>query len=422
MKQIKYIFLMTVLIAGLQACSESAMFQINSDDTVPPGAPVFLGYKPLDDGGVTLFYEFPSDNDLLRIEAEYVTKQNETLHFTASYFVDTLNVYGFTDSTTYTVQLYAVDRAGNHSTAVPVTVVPKKPAIKEVAESVVVKPGFSAFYVDWKNEHQQTVHIYVDYSFQLNGKPRKLTSVFTSMKPEERRFINNLTLDPDQPVHVQVRVADIYGNIIRSSAEEDLHVYTDYEIPKAGWRLPYTNDSIAGIPMFHGNAFEGRTVYLIDGIVDEGDYHNFATAANGARTGKPVDGNLPFNILIDLGDYYELSRIVTHQRHGLASGATAVTSRGLYYQDRNINRYNLYVLNEETGEWEYLSQNTISVPIILNALEMVKLGRAGDGAYMYPDDPKYTRPARWFRYEALSNFALSAECALSEITLYGKKK
>jgi hypothetical protein len=44
---------------------------------------------------------------------------------------------------------------------------------------------------------------------------------------------------------------------------------------------------------------------------------------------------------------------------------------------------------------------------------------------MYPDDPKFTKPTRWFRYEALTGFnndyqSLGANC-LSEITLYGRK-
>ncbi|GHV66254.1 hypothetical protein FACS1894199_09280 [Bacteroidia bacterium] len=421
MKKIKYLFSMTVLFAGLQSCTESTMFQINSGDTVPPGAPVFLNYKALDGGSVTLFYEFPSDNDLLRIEAEYVTEQNETLHFTASYFVDTLNVYGFADSTTYTVQLYAVDRAGNHSTAVPVTVVPKKPAIRKVAESVVVKPGFSAFYVNWKNEQKQTVSIYVDYSFQLNGKPRKLTSVFTSVQPEDRRFINNLTLEPGQSVHVQVRVADIYGNIIQAGAAEDIVVLSDVEIPKSGWRLPFPNDTIAGIPMFQGNQREGRTINLIDGVIDAGDIKNYMFTYQGARTGKPADGDLPFNIIIDLGEPYELSRIVTHQRHG-DNATTPIGARGVYYGRDNINRYKMYALDEGTDTWEPLSEHIIPMPTFLNALEFFKLGQAGDEAYIYPDEPKYTRPARWFRYEVSTPAFSGSSWCLSEITLYGKKK
>ncbi|GHT50866.1 hypothetical protein AGMMS49982_07000 [Bacteroidia bacterium] len=425
MKQIRDLFLMTVLIAGLQACTESTMFQVNSDDTNPPGVPVFLRYNPLP-GGVTLYYDFPSDNDLLRIEAAYTTAQNETFHFTASYFVDSLRVYGFADSTEYTVQLYAVDRAGNRSASVPVTVVPLKPAIREVAQSVVVKPGFSAFYVDWKNEQQQTVHIHVDYSFQLDGKPRKLTSVFTSMKAEDRRFINDLTLESGQSVHVQVRVADIYGNIIQAGAEEDVVVWSDVEIPKSGWRLPLTNDTIGGEPMFQGHKFESRDAYLIDGIIDEGELKNYTTAYGNIRTGKTGDGELPFNIIIDLGDSYELSRIVTHQRYDANLNNAAATppgSRGMYYLGDNIRHYNMYILDEATDTWELLSDNTIFPPNVLNTVEIIKLGKAGDMAYMYPDAPRFTRPARWFRYEVdTPSFSGGLGFCLSEITLYGKKK
>src|SRR3546814_2358569 len=51
--------------------------------------------------------------------------------FSASYFADSLEVYGFADTSEYTVQLYAVDRAGNRSEVVNVPVTPLEPARSE---------------------------------------------------------------------------------------------------------------------------------------------------------------------------------------------------------------------------------------------------------------------------------------------------
>jgi hypothetical protein len=419
MKQICYFILITAFIAGLQACSEGSRFGVNSDDTDAPGVPVFLDYKSLP-GGVTLFYELPSDPDVLSVVAEYTNAQKKTFTFSASYFVDSLSVYGFADSTEYTIQLYAVDRTGNRSQVVPVTVVPSPSVIHKVAESIVIKPGFDAFFVDWENDLKQTVNLYVDYSFQLGGKNRELTTVLTSAKPADRSFISNLTLDPNQPVHVKVRVGDIYGNITNTAIESDLILYDDVEIPKSGWSLPNPNEIVFGVPMCNGDNFEGRTRYVIDGIIDEGDFHNFMTSTN----------FLPFSLMIDLGGYYELSRIKTYQRHGSVSGATPIMSIGHYYQGDgatvayNISRYNIYILNEDTQAWEFLSEHTISIPSDVGLMEMIKIARAGDVAYLFPDDPQYTKPTRWLRYEVLANFTtnFAREFALSEITLYAKKK
>jgi hypothetical protein len=71
-------------------------------------------------------------------------------------------------------------------------------------------------------------------------------------------------------------------------------------------------------------------------------------------------------------------------------------------------------------------------------MEIKQAAIAGDMAYLYPDNPKFTTPTRWFRYEAIAAFHDSpsgqyviarpplytgtAAQQLSEITLYAKKK
>ena len=85
----------------------------------------------------------------------------------------------------------------------------------------------------------------------------------------------------------------------------------------------------------------------------------------------------------------------------------------------------MYIWDDETQAWELVRQHRIPVPVGLSELEIVKLGEAGDMAYMFPDDPQYTKPTRWFRYEAFKsfngNYTLDNANCLSEITLYGKK-
>jgi hypothetical protein len=87
----------------------------------------------------------------------------------------------------------------------------------------------------------------------------------------------------------------------------------------------------------------------------------------------------------------------------------------------------MYVWNEDKLEWEFVSYHKIPVPKgTLSDIQWMQLGRAGDIAYMYPDDPKYTRPARWFRYEAISNFddnyTNRDARIVSEISLFAKPK
>src|SRR5690606_7211190 len=421
MKTKRYISLLGALFLAVAACKEEGRFQANSDDATPPGIVTNVTYEPLY-GGARFYYTPPADEDLLAIEAVYTNANKQSFTFSASYFADSLEVYGFADTGEYTVQLYAVDRAGNRSQAVDVSVVPLEPAYTRVAESIEIKPGFSSFFLDWENELEQNINVYVNFSYTQDGKPFEFTSVFSSNLASDRRFINYLFLTPEEKVTVKVRVEDIYGNTTELIEKGQVALYEDIEIPKQNWVLPNANDSIGGVPMCFGDGLEGRSRYVIDGIIDRGDNLNFMHTHSRGRTGRSEDGNMPWNFIIDLGDYYELSRIITVQRH---SGGLANISRGQYYQYENVGIYNMYYWDEDLEEWVHISQHKIEVPVGLSEIEIVKKGEAGDMAYMYPDDPQYTKPTRWFRYEAFKgfggNYTLDDANCLSEITLYGRK-
>jgi hypothetical protein len=85
----------------------------------------------------------------------------------------------------------------------------------------------------------------------------------------------------------------------------------------------------------------------------------------------------------------------------------------------------MYIWDETNQAWDSICEHKILFPLVSD-MELKQLGMAGDMAYFYPDDPKFTKPTRWFRYEALkaftSNYTGTGCNCLSEITLYAKKK
>ncbi len=412
--------LIGALLTSWASC-EDDLGRRTSDDTTPPQPPSNITYEPLF-GGARLFYTLPDDEDLLHIEASYTSKNNKLYSFSASYFVDSLDVYGFGDTQSHKIEVYAVDRAGNRSTPVVLDVTPLEPAITRVAKSIEIKPAFNSFFVDWQNELEQSINVYVDFSYTQNGERKEFTSVFSSNLPEDRRFVQNLRLNSGEPVQVKIRISDIYDNITEPIDKGEISLLTDMKIPKDQWFLPAANDSIGGVPQAFGDGLEGRLRYLIDDIIDRGDNLNFMHTHSRGRTGNTADGNMPWNVIIDLGAYYKLSRIVTTQRH---SGGINNVNRGQYYQYENVGIYEMYIWDDDTEAWEYVSEHTIPVPVGLSELEFVKKGEAGDEAYMFPDEPQFTKPTRWFRYRAVKGFSANytrddANC-LSEITLYGQK-
>lgn len=416
-----YFLLLTATLIIIFSCKEEKIHRATSDDNTPPKQPKAVTYKPLY-GGARFYYDLPDDEDLLFIEATYKNADNKTFSFSSSYFVDSLDVYGFGDTLNYKVQLFAVDRAGNRSEPLEVTVKPLESAISRVIKSLDLKPGFSSFFLDWENELEQSINVYIDFKFNQNGKPSEYTSVFSSNLLKDRRFVEDLNISSTEPVKVSVRVSDMYGNTSKSIDMGQINLLEDIKIPKKGWALPAPNDSIGGEPQGFGDGLEGRMRYVIDDIIDRGDNLNFMHTHSRGRTGNTKNGNMPWNVIIDLGDYYELSRIVTVQRH---SGGLANVSRGQYYRYENVGIYDIYIWDEETKGWSFVMRNKIEQPVGLSELEFVKKGEAGDMAYMYPDNPGYTKPTRWFRYCAVKgfggNYTLDDANCLSEITLFGRK-
>jgi hypothetical protein len=423
----QYLLMLIFLLSGLFSCKESQRFEIGYSDSEPPDSPELLRYEPLY-GGARIFFALPKDRDLLSIDATYINETGKKVWFSVSYYVDSIDVFGFSNGDPRTVQLYAVDRAGNKSPVVDVSVTPLEPAVTQVASTVYVKSGFGSFYVDWQNVLQQNMNVYVDFTYTEKGTPKERHLIYTSNLESERRFIRDLELNPGEKIHVFVRVEDRYGNITESVDRGEITLLEDMKVPKDKWSMPAANDSIGGEPQAFLSALYGRDYYIYDDIIDDGMSLNMSHTMDKGRTGNPADGNMPYNIMIDLGDYYELSRIITHQRYynNTYMESNENAGREAYYRAENIGIYRMYLWDEDIQAWDTIGMHKITFPNDLTEREFRLLGAAGDMAYMYPAEPQFTKPTRWFRYEALfafdGNYTSKGGNCLSELTLYAKKK
>ncbi|GAP72926.1 DUF4959 domain-containing protein [Candidatus Symbiothrix dinenymphae] len=406
------------LVTVLCGCDESKRFEINYSDGTPPGKPEILGWRAVNGGGV-IHYRVPEDEDLLSIDASYTNPQTGAeVWFSTSYYVDSITVIGFPDSVALTVQVYAVDRAGNRSASVPVDITPDKPAVQLISQSLQVKGGFGSFYVDWKNTLKQNVNVYLDYSYKLKGQPVTKRSIVSSVNEDVREFVRMEDIPETEPITVNMRVEDRYGNS-NVLAPATVYLKHDEIIPKDNWFLPKELSDTLRVRMgFFGGYFKTGGRILIDGIYDGDGGRNDNFTKGGAYGGvKPV------NFLVDLGEEWELSRIVTHQfadyKNELERGEYG------YYKDKNIKRYKVYIYHADTEEWEMIRDHTIQVPSLATERQYIVAGLAGDMTYFYPDEIEFTEPTRWFRYEMIGCFDGDIQTfnfALSEITLYGRRK
>jgi hypothetical protein len=414
------------LIFGLFGCEESKRFEIGYDDKIPPGPPVFIDYKPLY-GGVRIYFTPPADEDVLTIDASYKNQQGKDIWFSVSYYTDSLSVYGFPDENPRELELYAVDRAGNRSVSKIITVTPKEPAVTRVANSFITKGGFGSFYVFWRNELKQNMNVYVDFKYNFNGEIKDKHIIYTSTDTLERRFIRMDDLPETEPVSVKMTVEDRYGNKSEVMDMGNIYLMKDEVIPKDKWTIPQANDSIgygeSRVPMAFLFGYEGDPLSLFNNIISNGLNRDYAQTEGRGRTGIRKDGDMPWNLLIDLGEEWELSRIVTYQRYrDQGTGTDEPMGRQEYYNGSNVQQYKMYTFDSATEQWDSIRTHFIPVPIDLTGMQYKVLGRAGDLAYMYVEEPHFTKPTRWFRYECLKLFGSGSNGLLSEITLYGRRK
>ena len=447
MKTKRVLFWLILSMIGISACTEQDRYMSSKENETPTKPPTDITYTPLY-GGARLFYTIPDDENLMSVNAEYTNERGDTYFFSSSYFKDSIDVVGFGQEREYTIYLYGVNRAGVNSEKVSVKVTPLEPAISRVVRSIELKEGFSSFLFDWENELQQVVNVYAAFQYDEDGTNRDLIQVFSSGSLKDRRFVENVNTGPSTPVSVQAWVEDRYGNRSETKDFGNIFVLQDAPLDKTIMRFPDAADTHVvlrngssfntWVPAMYGNHLEGRMSKLIDGVIDRynnlnffhtGGYgHNGSTAptsyTQGPYAGRTLGANIPWNIILDLGDYYQLSRIVTVQRH---SGNLENTSRGQYYQSENCGYFRLYFFDEDPDvmDWVLCSEQQTPRPSGISELEYVLLGEAGDMAYLFPDEPKYTKTTRWFRYECLACFdtnytSTNANC-MSELTIFGKK-
>jgi hypothetical protein len=382
------------MLAGLCSCEESRRYELSSDDSVPPGEPVFLNAEPLN-GGARIFFRPPADEDLLSIEAGYTNVVGKEVRAAASYFAQSLDIIGFGSAGDHQVSFYAVDRSGNRSQSRQITVTALEPALSMVAQSVQVLSSFGAMIVKWDDPLKENVYVFVDFSYTQNSSRQEYSSVFASYQ-SETRTIDSLKPVSGEPISVKVRVEDNYGNSMQAK-DTTLVLPVDEKLPKEGWTLPAAGTEIGGIKQCSGTNIR----HAIDGLTEVDVRNNFfiTTAAN------------PWNLLIDLGGTYELSQILTHQRYSW----TDTSVQGAYYRGDNVLAYNMYTWDEETGAWEFVSRRSITAPLVKQESDYVTQGDAGDRGFLYPEEPRFSKPTRYFRLEAVTGKYIS------EITLFGRR-
>jgi hypothetical protein len=347
--------------------------------------------------------------------------------FAVSFYTDSIDVMGLYEMKEYTVEVYALDKAGNKSQSEEVRNTPLESTISKVTKSFNVLSGFGGFVVNWQNELQDMVNVFVEYEFTHDGVHRELLTVFSSKDPEGYAIVNDLVLNSNEQVNVKVSAGDNYNNRTQAVEKGSFTLLYDVEINhfdengKNLWSYPVPFQEPpfgGGVVQAWGDEADGKTECFIDGIIDDAPgMYNYTFISKGP--GYTTDY---WNYMIDLGDYYELSRVILHPRHSGDIG-----TRGDYFGGNDVGIFAAYFWDEDTGKWERTGIYKNPLPDgDLSDLQWYRLGIAGHMHYLYPYDPKFTKPARWFRFECRhsfgDNYTAGPPVCVSEIRLFSKSK
>jgi hypothetical protein len=394
---------------------------MSSDDNVPPAPPANLRATALN-GGIRIHYTIPKDEDLMSIEA----KCGENT-FAVSFYTDSIDVKGLYELKEYAVEVYAVDKAGNKSQSEIISGTPLESAISKISQTFNVLPGFNGFVINWENELKEAVNVFVEYEFMQEGMKRELLTIFSSNDSLGFAIVGDLILKSSEQVKVKISAGDNFHNRTETIDKGSLTLLYDEEINhfdangKNLWTYPVPFEEPpfgGGVVQAWGDEADGRTEFFIDGIIDDApNTYNYTYISKDANKFEDY-----WNFMIDLGDYYELSRVVIHPRHSADIG-----KRGDYFTGNDVGIFAAYIWDEDAGAWSELGVYKNLLPAgNLSDLQWYRLGKAGHMHYIYPYDPKFTKPARWFRFECRhsfeSNYTAGPPPCLSELRLFSKPR
>lgn len=412
------LFICILLMTSCKTESDTAK------DTQPPEPISDVTFTP-DYGGGYFKFTIPADPDYLYARAEYVTDAGKTISKTSSIYSDSLVIEGMGTVKEYEVKLYAVDHDANESEPVIMNVTPLEPTVTAVFKSLDIYAGFSAIVLTLENPNEQPVDIYVN----IKGNDSEALKVFSSNKKEERTFIEGLEA---VPYEISAYIVDHYDNKTDIKNFGSITPLTDYELDKSTfsflrdqrlygdkwdyseidwknqkpyeqWMSIYTADSMKNA---RESAYEGNIAKFWDGLTDEDPSYSLNYFHTGSQT-------YPFSYFIDLGREVRVSRMRLWQRSSNAWAGEQVKTCQIFISNDP---------NPDDGildDWEYVGEYTINKPA--NSADADKELKEGSEFWMYPEDPKFTRPFRYLRYKAITQMSNGTSGCMSEITLYGEE-
>lgn len=394
MKQLFYILIACAVL--LSACKQEYVGQPGTD-SVPPGKIENPKVENIP-GGAKITYDLPDDNDLLYVNAVYQINGKE-MNTSSSMYNKELKVEGFGNTDEQKIKLYCVDRSNNISEPVEVAIHPTTPPVQLVYESLKVKEAFGGVQVEWKNETEADIAIYLIAADSI-GDFNVADVVYTSTA--EGKYSLRGFNDEERVFGVYIR--DRWDNFTDTLSNTFTPLF-EMEMDKAKWK----REELLGDNMTdNGSGWAWNK--MKDGITGDQGWH----------TGSAKS---PMYFTIDLGVTAKLSRYKLWHRLG-----------DWAYKHFNPKRWNVYGTTSpkyENHDEAYWVEGGFKEDWHL-LLSCYSFKPSGENTPITNEDKEYAAngfefefpldapPVRYLRFYVHETWGGAANIHISELSFWGK--
>lgn len=391
----KNVGLLSIFVLLLSiACSDDTKLGLNSQDNLPPPPPTVVKIENLN-GAAMIYYQAPTEDDLLCITASYIV--NGTVYTTkSSPYKDHLKVEGFGKKGDYKVTLNSIDKSNNQSVPVELTVSPLESPVEIIYSSINIIPSFGGVKLSWDNSTESNIVVQITLKDSI-GDWNNIESVYTNTRQGSAAVRGLDTI----PKTFGVTIRDRWDNYSPMLVSEIKPMY-EVQLEKSKFR------EVVALPNDAELYSTGYPVSKIwDGNTTSSVYHTSRT------TGI---GNF---VTFDMGQTAKLSRFKMYQR---------TSDNAFIYSHNNLKRYIIYGATEITASMR--ASGTIDG--WTEICNVVCYKPSGDSGVVTNEDKEYIlngdeheisldAPAtRYIRIHMLENWSGGIIAQIAEMTFWGQ--
>ena len=309
----KKILIMFSAVAMLTACADDPIGQTEQDGPAPTPLKVDDVTIIPQPGGADLVYKLPADEDLLYVEASYMTNRGPE-KTRASVYQDTLKIRGFGDMEEHDVTLTTVNRKVKVSSPITVTIQPQEAPLYTIAKTFQMEAAFGGVKLTWLNVNQDNVVITLwkrdkepnlddPSTIDANGNPifYEVETLYTSRKEGENSFRGMTDTEAD----FAVTISDKWQNkteIVDEGENKNIWTLT----PLFEMEIPYTFMRAYQASGDSNFAYGWRWERICDGNTGSGWHTNFG--------GDDLGGPWPHRLTVSYNRPIKMSRIKIYHR------------------------------------------------------------------------------------------------------------